>query len=78
MATDRQIAAKRQNTKNSTGPRTEHGKRRSRRIAVRHRLTAETVIDVLEDPVDYEALEPNADPAAAIVVEEADPRPFER
>ena len=57
MTTDKQIAANRQNAKNSTGPRTEHGKRRSRRNAVRHGLTAETVIDVLEDPADYEALE---------------------
>jgi hypothetical protein len=57
MATDKQIAANRQNAKNSTGPKTEHGKRRSRRNAIRHGLTAETVIDVLEDPADYEALE---------------------
>ena len=44
------------NAKNSTGPRTEHGKRRSRRNAVRHGLTAETVIDVLENAADYDAL----------------------
>lgn len=57
MATDKQISANRQNAENSTGPRTEHGKRRSRRNAIRHGLTAETVIDFLEDPVDYKALE---------------------
>jgi hypothetical protein len=57
MTTDKQIAANRQNAKSSTGPRTEHGKRRSRRNAVRHGLTAETVIDVFEDPADYQALE---------------------
>jgi hypothetical protein len=57
MTTDKQIAANRQNAKNSTGPRTEHGKRRSRRNAIRHGLTAETVIDALEDPADYKALE---------------------
>jgi hypothetical protein len=57
MATDKQIAANRQNAKHSTGPRTEHGKRRSRRNAIRHGLTTETVIDVLEDPADYKALE---------------------
>ena len=57
MATDKQIGANRQNAKSSTGPKTEHGKRRSRRNAVRHGLTAEAVINVLEDPADYEALE---------------------
>ncbi len=56
MTTEKQFAANRQNAKNSTGPRTEHGKRRSRRNAVRHGLTAETVIDVLENAADYEAL----------------------
>ena len=57
MATDKQIAANRQNARSSTGPRTEHGKRRSRRNAVRHGLTAETIIDVLEDPAAYKALQ---------------------
>ncbi len=56
MTTEKQFAANRQNAKNSTGPRTEHGKRRSRRNAVRHGLTAETVIDVLENAADYDAL----------------------
>ena len=57
MTTEKQIAANRQNAKNSTGPRTEYGKRRSRRNAIRHGLTAETVIDVLEDPAVYKALQ---------------------
>ncbi len=57
MTTDKQIAANRQNAKNSTGPRSGNGKHRSRRNAMRHGLTAETVIDVLEDPADYAALE---------------------
>jgi hypothetical protein len=56
MTTEKQFAANRQNAKNSTGPRSEHGKRRSRRNAFRHGLAAETVIDVLEDPADYKAL----------------------
>ncbi len=56
MTTEKQFAANRQNAKNSTGPRTENGKRRSRRNPVRHGLTAETVIDVLENAADYDAL----------------------
>lgn len=55
MATDKQIFANRENAKSSTGPRTERGKRRSRRNAFRHGLTAETIIDVLENAADYEA-----------------------
>jgi hypothetical protein len=57
MATEKQITANQQNAKHSTGPRTESGKRRSRRNAVRHGLTAETVIDSLEDVADYSAFE---------------------
>ena len=56
MTTEKQIAANRENAKKSTGPRTLNGKRKSRRNAVRHGLTAETVIDVLEEAADYEAL----------------------
>jgi hypothetical protein len=47
MATEKQILANQQNAKHSTGPRTEAGKRRSRRNAIRHGLTVETVIDTL-------------------------------
>src|SRR5690349_5777253 len=57
MATERQIAANRQNAKSSTGPRTIYGKRRSRRNAMRHGMTAETVIDVFEEPAAYRALQ---------------------
>lgn len=53
----RQIEANRRNAQLSTGPSTEEGKRRSRRNAVRHGLTAETVIGTLEDAEDYAALE---------------------
>src|SRR5262249_33145784 len=45
------------NANKSTGPITEDGKRRSRCNAVRHGLTAETVIGTLEDAEDYQAFE---------------------
>jgi hypothetical protein len=57
MATDKQIAANRQNAQKSTGPRTEGGKRRSRRNAFRHGLTAESVVTVLEDEAAYKKFE---------------------
>ena len=57
MTSLRQLEANRRNVLQSTGPVTEKGKRRSRRNALRHGLTAETVIDVLEDPEDYKAFE---------------------
>jgi len=57
MATEKQIIANQQNARHSTGPRSESGKRRSRRNAVRHGLTAETVIVSLEDAADYSAFE---------------------
>jgi hypothetical protein len=57
MTTEKQIIANQQNAQHSTGPRTESGKRCSRRNAIRHGLTAETVIDDLEDAADYKAFE---------------------
>jgi hypothetical protein len=57
MTSPRQTEANRQNARMSTGPRTEEGKRQSRRNALRHGLTAETVIEVLEDIEDYKAFE---------------------
>ena len=57
MSSFRQIAANRLNARKSTGPATEDGKRRSRCNAVRHGLTAETVIGALEDAEDYQAFE---------------------
>jgi hypothetical protein len=57
MSSLKQIEANRRNACLSTGPITEEGKRKSRRNAVRHGLTAETVIDALEDAEDYAAFE---------------------
>jgi hypothetical protein len=57
MTSFRQIEANRRNAELSTGPVTEEDKRRSRQNAVRHGLTAETVINALEDAEDYAAFE---------------------
>jgi hypothetical protein len=57
MSSFRQIEANRRNARLSTGPVTEEGKRTSRQNAVRHGLTAETVITALEDAEDYAAFE---------------------
>ena len=57
MTSLRQIESNRRNAEKSTGPKTQHGKQRSSQNAVRHGLTAETVIGPLEDPADYRAFE---------------------
>ena len=57
MTSWRQFEANRRNALKSTGPRTAAGKQTSRRNAVRHGLTAETVISALEDAKDYQAFE---------------------
>src|SRR3974377_134835 len=57
MNSFRTIDANRRNAQLSTGPVTEEGKKQSRQNAVRHGLTAETVIDALEDAEDYAAFD---------------------
>jgi hypothetical protein len=57
MTSYRQIEANRRNALKSTGPKTESGKQASRCNAVRHGLTAETVLSALEDAEDYKAFE---------------------
>jgi hypothetical protein len=57
MTSWRQFEANRRNALKSTGPKSLEGKRMSRRNALRHGLTAETVIDSLEDTEDYRGFE---------------------
>ena len=57
MTSLRQIEANRRNALKSTGPTTAEGKERSSCNAVRHGLTAETVIAVLESSENYETFE---------------------
>jgi hypothetical protein len=53
----RQLDANRRNALKSTGPKSELGKQHSRCNAMRHGLTAETVIQFLEDEQDYKGFE---------------------
>jgi hypothetical protein len=57
MISLQRLEANRRNALRSTGPTTEAGKQRSRINAVRHGLTAETVVGSLEDAEDYKAFE---------------------
>ena len=57
MSSLKQIEANRRNASKSTGPTTPDGKQHSRCNAVRHGLTAETVIAALEDAEDYQGFE---------------------
>jgi hypothetical protein len=45
------------NATKSTGPKTEAGRMQSRRNAVRHGLSAETVTEIVEDVEDYKGFE---------------------
>ena len=57
MTSLKQIEANRRNALKSTGPRSEEGKQRASRNALRHGLTAETVLDSFEDAEDYKLFE---------------------
>ena len=57
MTSFRQIEANRRNALKSTGPKSEEGKHASRCNALRHGLTAETIVGSLEDAEDYKAFE---------------------
>jgi hypothetical protein len=72
MTSFRQFEANRRNALMSTGPRTENGKQQSRRNALKHGLTAETVIEPLENPEEHLVFE------AAIVAEYMPETPVER
>jgi hypothetical protein len=50
----RRAATNRANSQHSTGPRTEPGKQRSSRNALRHGLTAQTAVLPNEDPATYQ------------------------
>jgi len=54
MASDKQVSANRQNAAKSTGPITQNGKLQSRRNALRHGLTAATVVPAIEDTEEFE------------------------
>ena len=54
MATQKQIAANRQNAQKSTGPKTAEGKAVVSQNAIKHGLFAAGAVISLEDPSDYE------------------------
>ena len=54
MASDKQTSANRRNAAKSTGPITQNGKQQSRRNAMRHGLTAATVVPEIEDSQEFE------------------------
>src|ERR1700736_1299685 len=57
MTSLKQLEANRLNALKSTGPTSANGKHVSRRNALRHGFTAETVLEPLEDPDEYRTFE---------------------
>jgi hypothetical protein len=72
MTSLRQVEANRRNALKSTGPRSTNGKHASRRNALRHGFTAETVIEPLENFEEYREFE------AAILAEYLPQTPVEQ
>ena len=73
MPTNAQIKANRKNAKKSTGPRTEEGKTRSAKNALKHGLLARDTVLPGEDPADFDrqlsALEADIQPANSLEFE---------
>jgi hypothetical protein len=57
MASEKQTSANRRNATKSTGPNTQNGKLQSRHNAMRHGLTAATVVTAIEDAKEFERFE---------------------
>ena len=72
MTSLKQIETNRRNALQSTGPTSANGKHVSRRNALRHGLTAETVLEPVENPDEYRIFE------AAIVAEYLPQTPVEQ
>ncbi len=73
MPTNAQIKANRNNAKKSTGPRTEEGKARVAKNALKHGLLARDTVLPGEDPADFDnqlsALEADIHPANSLEFE---------
>ena len=73
MPTSAQIRANRNNAKKSTGPRTEEGKARAAKNALKHGLLARDTVLPGEDPADFDrqlsALEADIQPANSLEFE---------
>jgi hypothetical protein len=59
MASDRQISANKKNARQSTGPKSHNGLRRVRLNALKHGLSAQTIIIKGESAKDFETLHNN-------------------